>query len=162
MAIPTMVEGVQFRSMLEARWARYFDLLGLEYCYEPFELDGYIPDFIIKPGTFYNTPKGLLVEVKPAMSSEELRQYVDKIDYSGWNAGAVIVGAHPLAALCWRPSDIPGRTTLWSPGHMPGAMVGWGFLCDPELSADTWRKAWKQAQNETQWKGKQNRGILAP
>jgi hypothetical protein len=58
-AIPTRYAGVQFRSRLEARWAAFFDLVGWCWEYEPIELDGYIPDFILK----FSIP--LLVEVKP-------------------------------------------------------------------------------------------------
>lgn len=49
-AIETEYKGYLFRSRLEARWAVFFDTLGIEYEYEPegFELgDGmrYLPDF---------------------------------------------------------------------------------------------------------------------
>src|SRR5690554_2670423 len=49
-AIETGYKGYRFRSRLEARWAVYFDALGLEWDYEPegFHLsDGrmYLPDF---------------------------------------------------------------------------------------------------------------------
>lgn len=50
--IETYYHGYRFRSRLEARWAVFFDALGLEWEYEPegFELeDGsrYLPDFLI-------------------------------------------------------------------------------------------------------------------
>lgn len=49
-AIETVYNGYRFRSRLEARWAYFFDLLGVEYRYETegYELsDGtrYLPDF---------------------------------------------------------------------------------------------------------------------
>jgi len=49
-AIQTQYKGCNFRSRLEARWAVFFDALGVEWDYEPegFELpDGtrYLPDF---------------------------------------------------------------------------------------------------------------------
>ena len=49
-AIETQYNGYRFRSRLEARWAVFFDSLGVPYLYEPegFELgDGvrYLPDF---------------------------------------------------------------------------------------------------------------------
>jgi hypothetical protein len=48
------------RSRLEARWAAFFDLVGWKWEYEPFDLEGWIPDFKV------SGPKGsLLVEVKP-------------------------------------------------------------------------------------------------
>lgn len=46
-AIPTMYAGIQFRSRLEATWAAMFDNLGIRWEYEPVDLDGYIPDFVI-------------------------------------------------------------------------------------------------------------------
>jgi hypothetical protein len=48
-AIETVYNGYRFRSRLEARWAVFFDTLGVKYDYEPegFDLDGvrYLPDF---------------------------------------------------------------------------------------------------------------------
>lgn len=51
-AIETYYNGYRFRSRLEARWAVFFDALGIKYEYEPegFDLgDGiyYLPDFLI-------------------------------------------------------------------------------------------------------------------
>lgn len=50
--IETVYNGYRFRSRLEARWAVFFDVLGIEYEYEPegFDLgDGvyYLPDFYL-------------------------------------------------------------------------------------------------------------------
>lgn len=49
-AIETVYNDLRFRSRLEARWAVFFDALGVEYAYEPegFELGDagrYLPDF---------------------------------------------------------------------------------------------------------------------
>lgn len=48
-AIETEYNGYKFRSRLEARWAVFFDALGIEYEYEKegYDLDGirYLPDF---------------------------------------------------------------------------------------------------------------------
>lgn len=64
-AIPTMYRGVQFRSRLEARWAVFFDALGVEWHYEHegYQLPSgwYLPDFWL--------PKlrgGCFVEIKLA------------------------------------------------------------------------------------------------
>lgn len=67
--IQTRYKGYHFRSRLEARWAVFFDALGIEWEYEPegFELpDGtrYLPDFCLT-GTGYRQGQGLYVEVKP-------------------------------------------------------------------------------------------------
>lgn len=68
-AIQTRYKGYHFRSRLEARWAVFFDALGLEWEYEPegFELpDGtrYLPDFLLS-GAGCRQGGGLCVEVKP-------------------------------------------------------------------------------------------------
>lgn len=50
--IETIYNGYRFRSRLEARWAVFFDALGIEYEYEPegFDLGNglyYLPDFLL-------------------------------------------------------------------------------------------------------------------
>jgi hypothetical protein len=75
-AIPTRYKGVQFRSRLEARWAAMFDLLEWRWEYEPIDLEGYIPDFVLM------FPAGrVLVEIKPAFTvAELLQQAAAKVD----------------------------------------------------------------------------------
>ena len=63
-SIPTVYRDVRFRSRLEARWATFFDLLGWEWEYEPFDMDGWIPDFLL-------TRPNMLVEVKPTTSLQD-------------------------------------------------------------------------------------------
>lgn len=50
-AIETVYDGYKFRSRTEARWAVFFNAIGLEYQYESegFDMDGlrYLPDFYI-------------------------------------------------------------------------------------------------------------------
>lgn len=52
--IPTMYKGIQFRSRLEARWAVFFDTLGIEWEYEP---QGYVVGmhWEIRPGEMLYT-----------------------------------------------------------------------------------------------------------
>lgn len=64
--IPTHLDGCLYRSRLEARWARFFGLLGWQYQYEPCDLSGWIPDFLIL-GRKHDT----LAEVKPFSRGEE-------------------------------------------------------------------------------------------
>lgn len=104
-AIPTKYAGVQFRSRLEARWAAFFDLIQWDWEYEPLDLNGYIPDFVLK----FQTP--LLVEVKPFIGSpfdwdasdHEAHQALRKIADSGWRGEGLLVGA-----------------TMWSGPHAMG------------------------------------------
>lgn len=69
-AIDTVYRGYKFRSRLEARWAVFFDTLGVDYDYEPegFNLGGeagyYLPDFWL--------PRlQLWIEIKPSNPSHE-------------------------------------------------------------------------------------------
>lgn len=90
--IPTEYNGIRFRSRLEARWAAFFDGVGWPWQYEPFDLDGYIPDFVLPVG-WGGEPHPILVEVKPAIYVGELPRHAPKIVASGWQHDALIVGA---------------------------------------------------------------------
>ncbi len=107
----TEYKGHLFRSGLEARWAAFFDLLGWPWVYEPFELAGYIPDFVLQ----FKQP--LLVEVKPELALDALREHAGKIERSGWTGEALIVGAD------WTVFSTDG---LCDPESMPAL----GLLCD--------------------------------
>ena len=63
--IPTTYNGRNYRSRLEARWAALFDQLNWRYEYEPYDLPGWIPDFIILGND------EILIEVKPFTQLEE-------------------------------------------------------------------------------------------
>jgi hypothetical protein len=90
--IPTVYNGIQYRSRLEARWAAFFDQLGWPYTYEPFDAHGYIPDFLIH----WDTP--VLVEVKPAVAKDDYLDTMDKITIglSDWPYPVLIAGTTPL------------------------------------------------------------------
>lgn len=86
-AIPTIgINGIQFRSRIEAQWAEMFTKLGWDWEYEPFDLKGYIPDFIIK-----FPYKHVLVEVKGDTNMENIEQYAEKIIKSGWDGEFILV-----------------------------------------------------------------------
>ena len=86
-AIETIYNGHRFRSRLEARWAVFFDTLGVAYEYEPegFDLgDGlwYLPDFRVKcygtRGSITEHPFDLWIEVKGHMTerdAEKIRRF---------------------------------------------------------------------------------------
>lgn len=74
--IETIYNGYRFRSRLEARWAVFFDTLGIQYEYEPegFKLsDGTIclPDFYLPAFDYYVEIKGF---------SKHLRSDLDKVE----------------------------------------------------------------------------------
>ncbi|MCX6497191.1 MAG: hypothetical protein NTU93_00140 [Arthrobacter sp.] len=64
--IPTRFEGCEYRSRLEAKWAAFFSLVGWKFQYEPFDLNGWIPDFVL-----VGKDQSTLVEVKPFTRFEE-------------------------------------------------------------------------------------------
>lgn len=69
-AIETVYNGYRFRSRLEARWAVFFDTLGIEYRYEPEGFDlgeagWYLPDFWLPNMlNFWNCSPGWWIEIK--------------------------------------------------------------------------------------------------
>ena len=82
-AIETEYNGYRFRSRLEARWAVFFDELGVEYEYEPegFDLGNglyYLPDFRVKcwgtRGKLYERPFDLWIEVKGVMKEKDAKK----------------------------------------------------------------------------------------
>lgn len=99
-AIPTAYNGVQFRSRLEARWAAFFDLAGWSgrWEYEPFDLNGWCPDFTIR------CARGLpiVIEVKPIVwpddpwSDPHVNEIAGKIVETGWPGEAIILGTAPI------------------------------------------------------------------
>lgn len=71
-AKPTTYAGVTFRSRLEARWAAFFDICGLQWKYEPrFDfIKGWLPDFLITTSACE-----ILAEVKPIDIAYAEREY---------------------------------------------------------------------------------------
>lgn len=77
-AIETAYKGYRFRSRLEARWAVFFDVLGVRWEYEkegfrlkPNDLylpDFWLPDFVIDHP---DSPKGVWIEIKDERMERE-------------------------------------------------------------------------------------------
>ena len=89
--IPSVYRGVNMRSRMETRWAALFDELGWPWQYEPIDLAGYIPDFVVR---FDDAP--LLVEIKGhVVEPTSLAEYTRKIELGGWEGETLIIGATP-------------------------------------------------------------------
>lgn len=172
-AIPTMYAGTQFRSRLEARWAAMFDLLNFKWAYEPVDLNGYIPDFILF--------ERMLVEVKPILwknaigggrllnekSQQEYESAIQKIRASNHNFGwCAIVGADihdytstGLSALVGKVSDsFSTRRDQWRDLHLNywPSNDEVSFDAQPVLGSNGTGKidlifAWREAGNRVQW-----------
>lgn len=122
-AIATTYKGVRFRSRLEAKWAAFFDAVGWTWEYEPIDLEGYIPDFILPDMA---TP--LLVEVKPAMTLGELQETaVPKVEASGWEYEAMLVGGRIYGHSEFAADDSPslGLLSQWSTDGPSGRDRWW-------------------------------------
>lgn len=101
-AIETYYNGYRFRSRLEAKWAVFFDALGVDYEYEPegFKLQNkecYLPDFKVKchgvRGRSDEEPFDLFIEVKGNMSLKD----ANKIRLFSHNYPILIVDKIPDA-----------------------------------------------------------------
>ncbi len=173
--IPTLYRGVRFRSRTEARWASFFDELGWKWLYEPSDLAGYIPDFAL----LFEVP--LLVEVKAALTVEELAAHQRKVEDSGWDGEALILGlapwdmdsAQPLIGWFGERERI-GEHLEWSWGDArlfeclscgcPSVLAACGSwhcrACGDGTGNEhvgavlsTVAAKWAQASNRVQWKG---------
>ncbi len=153
-AIPTEYAGVNFRSRTEARWAAFFDLVGLKWDYEPLDLEGWAPDFLLR------TPlTNVLVEVKPV----DLTTYIGAANRGSADADALapydkalahaskyqvlLLGMAPLemqgAVLPVGIHSVPPRKAEYSFDDMQDALTvgNTAFITD----------AWRNAGSVTQW-----------
>jgi hypothetical protein len=92
-AIETLYKGFRFRSRLEARWAVFFDVLGLRWDYEPqgFEttFGRYLPDFFLhcEEGTERRPGSGRWIEIKGVedpLALPKLRDVCMATEHSGF------------------------------------------------------------------------------
>lgn len=176
-AIPTLYAGIRFRSRLEATWAAFFDLCHWPWTYEPMDLAGYIPDFVLR-----FPHEAVLAEVKPVLAEKETEQAKRTIETSGWDGDALILGVdlwitpffHNGICLGWLAEhDLIYAANGDSPFAWGNALIGQcsehiglshgeqGFHCRfcginegaPVTDKDhTLRGLMAKARNRTQWK----------
>lgn len=103
--IETHYAGHRFRSRLEARWAVFFDTLGLKWQYEP---QGYTVGKAKRPylPDFYLPQLESVVEVKGEQERLDLNLLADFLDGSR--------NAHTVLIL----GDIPGQDVTVTPTHL--------------------------------------------
>jgi hypothetical protein len=164
-AIPTVYRGIQMRSRLEAKWACVFDQLKWRWEYEPIDLNGWIPDFVL---SLRGIKKPVLVEIKPVFNFYADRPIVIKVeqalgapkpaelrlpheDYSSesWDVffenlqyEVLYLGAAPR-------SGVHGE---WIIGWRLDQHFGWGLEPENLCSSADLDRAWRVACNATQWK----------
>lgn len=120
--IETYYNGYRFRSRLEARWAVFFDTLGVKYEYEPegFDLGNgvyYLPDFYLP-----EVNGGTWIEVKGHMTEEDRR----KVELFQNAVSPAFEG---------EKNDIPG-TMLIAVGNIPSENDLndiWGWYMDMDM-----------------------------
>src|SRR5271166_5656694 len=161
-AIPTIYQGIRFRSRLEAKWACFFTTMGWHWEYEPLDLPGWIPDFAVEIPDFQLTT---LVECKPCLDARDRAAQI-KIEQA--------FGA-PRPRELRRPDERPPTGQEWAawgeslpyellmlgaapfvpPGESHSVM---GNRYDPVLSWFYWGPmqpyghAWANAVNALQWR----------
>jgi hypothetical protein len=145
-AIPTTYAGTRFRSRLEARWAAFFDLAGLEWEYEPCDMDGWCPDFALMVNG-----AAVYAEVKPvALIKRDFPECLKLPDDPAFGKAkrhwkkvwVLLLGSMPQTR-----SDFFGIGTLYDP---PKGQSGWLDVCR-QLGFENERALWRQAGNIVQW-----------
>lgn len=147
-AIPTKYEGVQFRSRLEARWAAFFDQCKWNWDYEPIDLDGWAPDFVL------HTPHcSVYAEVKPedAHGSMFHAPAFAKAVAHWQNVQVLLLGLSPRSM----PHCIG---SLLDPPQ--GSYHAWANLNDFLTHASPTAR-WRRAGNLVQWKARRQRTARA-
>ena len=158
-AKPTLYKGIQYRSRLEATWACFFELAGLTYEYEPFDLPGWSPDFLIK-----KTGWSDLVEVKPVFEfTKPMKSKIESaLQTANLETSILLLGVSPLC--CPNMGDLGETLISWIVdletanafkhcGVKEGDIAVGGGLSNvlPDWSADDIEATWAQAKNELQF-----------
>lgn len=153
-AIPTKYAGVKFRSRTEARWAAFFDLVGLKWDYEPFDLEGWAPDFLLRTKIGH-----VLVEVKPV----DLTAYVEAVNggrddtdaLSTYNKALAHARKHQILLLGMAPIEMQGAVLPIGIHTVPprGAEYSFDDIQDAITVGDLMfvTEAWRKAGSVTQW-----------
>lgn len=99
-AIETRYKGYRFRSRLEARWAVFFDALGVRWEYEPQgydlgDLGWYLPDFFIHG----NAHRGPYIEIKGTAPTTAEIEKLERVCLDRGAYGMILFGG--LDAAQW-------------------------------------------------------------
>jgi|GEM_PF-4048858 len=87
--IPTIgPRGINFRSRLEAKYALLFEYLNWMWSFEPEDLKGYIPDFLLH----FEKNRNLLVEIKGQLDLS-FREAAEKLFHSGYSSDCIFFGS---------------------------------------------------------------------
>ena len=170
-SIPTTYRGIRMRSRLEAKWACVFDQLSWQWEYEPIDMDGWIPDFVIHADPL------ILVDVKPIWAfdqktGDKLLKAANPEEYE-----LVILGAGPFSeeydncCIGWLMDDWSDGWELAVPMYptikpkvygLAAGTAGWykdritgNYDGDHDYNPMTltdWQEIWAEATNSSQWR----------
>jgi hypothetical protein len=155
-AIPTLYAGVLFRSRTEARWARFWDELGIKWDYEPQGFATttgipYLPDFAVFPalgllwaeikGSWQSDPEGVakwrrFADDRPQPSRAVLLAGVPSLEGHYLVVGGNEYQDNPLKGgwdddtQQWRPCGNGHHFDLTFPGWFHGKFVEDGCADD--------------------------------
>jgi hypothetical protein len=157
-SIPTEYAGVNFRSRLEARWAAFFDLNGWEWQYEPVDLNGWMPDFLVRTELGRRTlmngcvmlggTADVYAEVKPVMEPNEVEACYQKAVSHGGDRWVLLLGIAPLEGTLGYLLDTP-EGSQETRAYLHGVLGGY----DPDTqNFSDQRSLWRDAGNRVQWR----------
>ena len=135
--IETVYNGYCFRSRLEARWAVFFDAMGIryEYEYEGFEVKvndetfRYLPDFYFPDKRLFGEVKG--VDYRGQISKEDAEKMSWMIDFDGpCSNGIILLGNIP------DPKN--AETMCWAIWKWTGEGIGYGYMFADDPPPDAW------------------------
>lgn len=147
-SIPTLYGGVQYRSLLEARWACFLSIGGLRGVglveYEPFELCGWIPDFLLRVAD-----RSVVADVKPVSTREEARTMMTKIELA---LGLPGPGGHGLDKwdIAWANCPYEAMILGVNPTAVWHLQDPWGW--QPIDCSTVNQEKWSRARNTVQWR----------
>ena len=142
-AIETRYQGYRFRSRLEARWAVFFDALGVQWEYEKEGFDlgkagWYLPDFWLPEHSIFVEVKGEFGDGSFTAQTEALQEQSGKIV-------VVLIGSIPpsrdMLWAGWDGTQIPVKKdwqtlqSTWSHDHLSWPL-DWGALMVCPLCGD--------------------------
>jgi hypothetical protein len=116
--IETKYNGYKFRSRLEARWAIFFDFVGIKYQYEieAFEIGNinYLPDFFLPEENYF-------VEIKP---NDPPTEELEKVQSFAWHKPILLLIGEPYATFDKHGAGVRleyvGRSYIDRPVLCPG------------------------------------------
>lgn len=136
--IETVYNGYKFRSRLEARWAVFFDAMGIRYEYEHegFEIEfgngeiiRYLPDFWFPEYRLFGEVKG--IDCRGQLPRDDAEKMSWMIDFNGPCANGIIL----LGNI---PAPENAETMDWAIWKYTGKGIGYGYAIGDTPPPDAW------------------------